>query len=370
MRPSILATVNMTGAPVIHIVDDDASFRSAISRVLNTSGFEVVSLRVCRLLHVIENARPGCILLDVQMPALGGLQLQEELTKLSRGWPIIFMTGHGDIPTSVRAIKAGAEDFLTKPVSHETLLEAIQRAIQHTTGAQRYCPGATGGFSARNTLRYSTEKRPRRGHAERGRDVEPGHTICAAPCRSAVALPVGAISDASSSESLVLAQYAAHKSWSVQLHHDNLVALAETRADLRPLPCYDTMRRFMKANGLDKRRRVTSRQTAGADRAEARLFDLTVVLAGDGRLLERLRSNEFLPPASRMRVRLAIERATPDELQEYLKQALHKAGAAKLMTAELIATLCDHAQGNLRALMNMAGELLVYAAEREAQSDR
>src|SRR5271167_696969 len=80
-----------------------------------------------------------------------------------------------------------------------------------------------------------------------------------------------AISDAV--RQVVLAQYAAHKSWSVQLHHDNLVALAETRADLRPLPCYDTLRRFMKANGLDKRRRVTSRQTAGAERAEARLFD-------------------------------------------------------------------------------------------------
>ena len=64
---------------------------------------------------------------------------------------------------------------------------------------------------------------------------------------------------------VVLAQYAAHKSWSVQLHHDNLVALAQTRDDLQPLPCYDTLRRFMKANGLDKRRRVTSRQTAGAD---------------------------------------------------------------------------------------------------------
>ena len=94
---------------------------------------------------------------------------------------------------------------------------------------------------------------------------------------------------------------------------------------------------------------------------------LTVVLAGDGRLLERLRSDEFLPLASRMRVRLAIERATPDELQECLRQALHKAGAVKLMTPELIATLCDHAQGNLRALMNMAGELLVFAAEREAR---
>jgi hypothetical protein len=72
---------------------------------------------------------------------------------------------------------------------------------------------------------------------------------------------------------ILLAQYAAHKSWSIQLHHDNLVALAETRADLRPLPCYDTLRRFMKANGLNKRQRVTSRQTAGAARAEARLSD-------------------------------------------------------------------------------------------------
>ena len=72
---------------------------------------------------------------------------------------------------------------------------------------------------------------------------------------------------------VLLAQYAAHNSWSVKLHHDNLATLAETRADLRPVPCYDTLRRFMKANGLGKRRRVTSRQTAGADRAEARLLD-------------------------------------------------------------------------------------------------
>jgi general secretion pathway protein A len=94
---------------------------------------------------------------------------------------------------------------------------------------------------------------------------------------------------------------------------------------------------------------------------------LTVVLAGDGRLVERLRSDDFLPLGSRIRVRLALERSTPDELHDCLKQALHKAGAAKLMTEELIATLCDHAQGNLRALMNMAGELLAVAAHREAR---
>lgn len=94
---------------------------------------------------------------------------------------------------------------------------------------------------------------------------------------------------------------------------------------------------------------------------------LTVVLAGDSRLLERFRCDELLPLGSRMRVRLALERATPEELQESLQHALHKAGAPKLMTPELIATLSDHAQGNPRALMNLAGELLALAAQREAR---
>jgi len=94
---------------------------------------------------------------------------------------------------------------------------------------------------------------------------------------------------------------------------------------------------------------------------------LTVVLAGDGRLIERLRSDELRPLGSRMRVRLVLERATPEELQEQLQHALQKAGAVKLMTPELIASICDHAQGNPRALMNMAGELLAIAAQREAR---
>jgi general secretion pathway protein A len=94
---------------------------------------------------------------------------------------------------------------------------------------------------------------------------------------------------------------------------------------------------------------------------------LTVVLAGDGRLVERFRSEELLPLGSRIRVRMALERTTPDELQECLRNALHKAGAPKLMTGELIATLSDHAQGNVRALMNMAGELLSMAAQSEVR---
>src|SRR5262245_59747677 len=93
---------------------------------------------------------------------------------------------------------------------------------------------------------------------------------------------------------------------------------------------------------------------------------LTGVLAGDGRLIDRFRSEELLLLGSRIRVRLALERMAPEELQECPKYALTKAGAPKLMTAELIAVLSDHSQGNLRVLMNMAGELLSIAAEREA----
>jgi RNA polymerase sigma factor (sigma-70 family) len=120
----------MTGGPVVHVVDDDPSFRGAISRLLRISGYQVADYdSAAFFLRNIKDAKPGCLLLDVQMPSLGGLQLQEELAKLSPDWPIIFMTAHGDIPTSVRAIKAGAEDFLAKPVSKDTLLPAIERAL-------------------------------------------------------------------------------------------------------------------------------------------------------------------------------------------------------------------------------------------------
>jgi len=94
---------------------------------------------------------------------------------------------------------------------------------------------------------------------------------------------------------------------------------------------------------------------------------LTIVLAGDGRLLERLRSDDLLPLATRMRQRLALERATAEDLQACLRHVLKEAGAPTLMTPEVIATACEHAQGNLRVLMNLAGELLAAAVEREAQ---
>jgi FixJ family two-component response regulator len=129
----------MIDMPVVHIVDDDASYRSAISRLLKVSGYEVADYdSAAGFLHTIERSKPGCILLDVRMPTFGGLQLQEELSKLSLSWPIIFMTGHGDIPTSVRAVKAGAEDFLPKSVSKQTLLEAIERALVRYAATQQH----------------------------------------------------------------------------------------------------------------------------------------------------------------------------------------------------------------------------------------
>ena len=121
----------MTSAPpTIHIVDDDAPFRMAIRRVLEASGYRVALFDSAeQLLAEIAAGEPGCILLDVRMPGLSGPQLQDRLAELGNRAPIVFLTGHGDIPMSVQAIKAGAEDFLTKPVAREKLVASVERAL-------------------------------------------------------------------------------------------------------------------------------------------------------------------------------------------------------------------------------------------------
>jgi RNA polymerase sigma factor (sigma-70 family) len=117
---------------VIHVVDDDSTFRSAIARLLSAAGYQVALYETSQqLLDKPPTNLTDCILLDVQMPGVSGLQLQDRLSKLGNRLPIVFLTGHADIPTSVRAIKAGAEDFLTKPVTREQLLETIRRALEH-----------------------------------------------------------------------------------------------------------------------------------------------------------------------------------------------------------------------------------------------
>ena len=116
--------------PTVHIVDDDAPFRTAIRRVLDASGYRVALYDSAeQLLAKLCAGEPGCILLDVRMPGLSGPQLQERLAELGNRVPIVFLTGHGNIPMSVQAIKAGAEDFLTKPVAREKLVAAVERAL-------------------------------------------------------------------------------------------------------------------------------------------------------------------------------------------------------------------------------------------------
>jgi RNA polymerase sigma factor (sigma-70 family) len=119
---------------LVHIVDDDASFRSSIGRLLRVCGYEVAMYESAeRLLErPPDDARPSCILLDVEIPGLSGPELQERLAELGSTLPIVFLTGHGDVPMTVRAIKAGAEDFLTKPVRKDKLIDALERAVAHS----------------------------------------------------------------------------------------------------------------------------------------------------------------------------------------------------------------------------------------------
>jgi len=121
----------MTSAPpVIHVVDDDTSFRTAIARLLRASGYQVALYESGDgFLKSPLGNEPGCILLDVRMPDLSGPQLQARLVEIGNILPIVFLTGHGDIPMTVRAIKTGAEDFLSKPVPKKSLLEAIESAL-------------------------------------------------------------------------------------------------------------------------------------------------------------------------------------------------------------------------------------------------
>ena len=122
----------------IHVIDDEASVRTALSRLLTASGFRVAAYEsAAQFLDRSFNDSYGCILLDVNMPGLSGIELQEQLHQSRCTLPIIFLTGHGDIPMSVRAIKAGAEDFLAKPIDKNGLLDAVGRALERSRKAHQ-----------------------------------------------------------------------------------------------------------------------------------------------------------------------------------------------------------------------------------------
>lgn len=119
-----------TDAPLVVIVDDDASVREALSELIRSAGIQAASYASTReLLEAGVLDRPGCLILDVRMPGASGLDLQHSLATNGNAKPIIFLTGHGDIPMTVQAMKAGAVDFLTKPVRDQTLLDAVAAGI-------------------------------------------------------------------------------------------------------------------------------------------------------------------------------------------------------------------------------------------------
>ena len=118
-------------APTVFIVDDELSVRKSLGRLLKTAGYRVEAFASAgEFLQREPDEGIGCLVLDIQMPDLNGLELQKAVTEANRCLPIIFITGHGDIPTSVQAMKAGAVDFLSKPFDANDLLDAIARALE------------------------------------------------------------------------------------------------------------------------------------------------------------------------------------------------------------------------------------------------
>jgi FixJ family two-component response regulator len=115
----------------VWVVDDEPSVRKSVARLLTTAGYRVlVFASAAEFLRSEARGQVGCLVLDVQMPDLNGLELQEALNRGGGSPAIVFITGHGDIPTSVRAMRAGAVDFLSKPFDQKELFEAIERALR------------------------------------------------------------------------------------------------------------------------------------------------------------------------------------------------------------------------------------------------
>jgi FixJ family two-component response regulator len=116
--------------PTVFVVDDDPSVRRGLERLLRSAGYRAETFASAReFLERGDAEAGGCLVLDVRMPGQSGLELYEVLTTAGHAIPVIFITGHGDIPMAVRAIKAGAVDFLPKPFDDEVLLEAVRQAL-------------------------------------------------------------------------------------------------------------------------------------------------------------------------------------------------------------------------------------------------
>lgn len=127
---SIVEGAETTAAPTVHVIDDDPSLRSALDSLFRSVGLRVLTYGSAQeFLNAFEDA-PGCLVLDIRLPGVSGLDFQSQLADLGVSLPVIFMTGHGDIPMSVRGMKAGAVDFLAKPFRDQDMLDAVAVAIE------------------------------------------------------------------------------------------------------------------------------------------------------------------------------------------------------------------------------------------------
>jgi FixJ family two-component response regulator len=139
----------MTIGGKVFLVDDEPELRQALERLLRAEGLEVAGYgSAAEFLAALSNDDVGCVVLDVAMPGLDGLQLQQHLARSEARLAIVFLTGHGDIPMSVQAVKAGAVDFLTKPVRSAELLRAVRAALEQA-GARQSIAQSTAGLRAR-----------------------------------------------------------------------------------------------------------------------------------------------------------------------------------------------------------------------------
>jgi FixJ family two-component response regulator len=123
---------------IVFVVDDDVSMREALEGLVRSAGLKVETFASAQdFLDCRRADGPSCLVLDVRLPGLSGLDLQKRIVEANREIPIVFITGHGDVPTSVRAMKAGAVEFLMKPFSDRDLLDAIQQALKRDQSARR-----------------------------------------------------------------------------------------------------------------------------------------------------------------------------------------------------------------------------------------
>lgn len=128
----------MNPEPTVHLIDDDASARTSVTRLLRASGYSVRSYASAgAFLAELPGAAPGCVVTDLDMPVMNGIELQERLAQADDRLPVVFLTGHGDVPSSVTAMRRGAEDFVTKTAPKEQLLSAVRRAIERNAHESR-----------------------------------------------------------------------------------------------------------------------------------------------------------------------------------------------------------------------------------------